>query len=213
MSSVLSKLHWFIILYAVYSLYEGNELHQDKLKMVQEKIPVIKKKIKKKLQEKKDLEKYYEDIEEAKTNIEKVALEIEKLHQQLPSKISDTENLGLIIRVAESINLKKVRTEPGDQVTKGFYVEKRYYLKAEGTFLQFLVFFEKLGKSSRLFNVAAVEMENVNKEQRGRFQVIEGKVTVVAYRYNASYREDRGIKDIEQKFKGAKRKKDVGKKK
>ena len=37
-------------------------------------------------------------------------------------------------------------------------------------------------------------------KQKGRFQLIEGKIVIEAYRHDPSHKEDRGIDNIEQDF-------------
>ncbi len=168
-----------------------------------DRIPSIQIQIKKKQKEKEDLKTYYADIQEAKGRIEKVAQEIEKLQKQLPSNISDTDNLDLISNVASNLNIKIPFLTPGEEEEKGFYLTKKYTFKGRGTFLQFLIFLEKLGASERILNVSSLKLSKVLEKQKGRFQLIDGEVVIEAYRYNNAYKEDRGIDEIEKKFKGA----------
>ena len=204
MNGLIKKLPLLIILYTAYTAYDMYESNQVKLKESQDRIPVLKSQIKKAKKKKKDLERYFKDIEEAKKNIELVAQEVEKVQRQLPSEISDTENLQTIKGIAEKLNIKNVFLQPKNETNKGFYFIKNYEMKATGTYLQFLIFFEKLGENKRLFNIRDVELKQINTSQRGRFNLINSKIIIRAYRFNPNHKEDRGIDDIENQFKDAK---------
>jgi Tfp pilus assembly protein PilO len=75
-----------------------------------------------------------------------------------------------------------------------FFV-KKYEMRGYGTFLQFMVFFEKIAENERLLNINEIKLERRAGGQRGRFQVIDAQVIVEAYRYNPSHKEDRGFKE------------------
>lgn len=201
MNGLIKKLPLFIILYTAYSAYDMFEIHQQKLQEAKDRIPVLENQIQKSEQKKKDLRRYFKDIEEAKKNIELVAQEVEKVQRQLPSEISDAENLQLVKGIAENLNIKNVFLQPKEEISKGFYYIKNYEMKATGTFLQFLIFFEKIAENKRLLNIRDVELKQITEPQRGRFQLINSRVIIQAYRFNPNHKEDRGIDDIEKQFK------------
>ena len=111
MAAIVSKIYLLIIIYAGYNVYYGESgyvEYNNKVNSLKERVPILKSRYKKKEKEKKQLESYYDDIKNAKSKIERVALEIEKTQQQLPSEISDTENLSLISTLAEELNIKNI---------------------------------------------------------------------------------------------------------
>ncbi|MBL6988925.1 MAG: type 4a pilus biogenesis protein PilO [Bacteriovoracaceae bacterium] len=197
----ISNIHFLIFAWIVYDNYTLYENYTTKIKEINDELPGINRKITRYNKEHKQLTAYYDDIEEAKTRIEKVAQEVEKLQRQLPNKIDDTENLQLIDDITRSVNLKDVDLKPQGTDNKGFYLTKNYKLKASGTYLQFLIFFEKIANTSRLFNIKNVKLHSTDIKQKGRFQVIGGDIILFAYQYNTSYREKRGIEEIEKQFK------------
>jgi len=201
MNGLIKKLPLFIILYTAYMAYDMYEIHQQKVKEAQDRVPVLQNQIKKAKQKKKDLKRYFQDIEEAKKNIELVAQEVEKVQRQLPSEISDAENLQIVKGIAEKLNIKNVFLQPKNEEDKGFYYIKNYEMKATGTFLQFLIFFEKIAENKRLLNIRDVELKEIGSPQRGRFQLINSRIIIQAYRFNPNHKEDRGIDDIEKQFK------------
>lgn len=204
MNGLFKKLPLFIILYTAYTAYDMYEIHQTKLQESKDRVPVLQNQIKKAKQKKKDLKRYFQDIEEAKKNIELVAQEVEKVQRQLPSEISDAENLQLVKGIAEKLNIKNVFLQPKNEENKGFYYIKNYEMKATGTYLQFLIFFEKIAENKRLLNIRDVELKQLSSPQRGRFQLINTKIIIQAYRFNPNHKEDRGIEDIEKQFKDEK---------
>ena len=61
------------------------------------------------------------------------------------------------------------------------------------TFLQFLIFFERVGNASRIYNLQNLKLSAVNERKRGRFQVLKGEAQIQAYRYNPEFKVDRGF--------------------
>lgn len=123
------------------------------------------------------------------------------MQQLLPGEISDSENMSLLRKLAEDINIKEVSISPETETDRGFYLARRYRIKAKATFLQFLIMFEKIAENKRILNVGESTFKKSDVLQRSKFQVIEGDLVIEAYRYNANYKEDRGIDEIEQQFK------------
>jgi len=201
LASILNYVWILIIAYGGWEAFTLYETFQTDLIGLESQIPIITRKIKKGQKEKKQIRAYLRDIEEAKSNIELVAKEVESLQKKLPDSIKDTENLGLIKQIAEGLNIKNIFLSPGIEENKGFYFTKRYEFTATGTYLQFLIFFEKVGASERLLNIKTIDIKKSQSRQRGRFQLVNAKVIVEAYRYNPDHREDRGINKIETNFK------------
>ncbi len=200
MDKILGNLHYIVILYAAFSTYSMYEEHELELEGLKSQIPALETNIDRRERELEQLKRYFLDIEESRQNIELVAREVERVQQQLPSEISATENMTLIQTIAESLNIQRVTVEPLAEENKGFYIVHRYRMKGEGTFLQYLIFFEKLEESQRLLNVGSLSIKRSDGERRGRFQMVDGEVLIEAYRYNERHREDRGIEDVEREF-------------
>ena len=187
-----------IILASGYTVYTKYETHSETLRTAQDELPAVQAQIAKKQKEKKDLENYFADIQEAKEKIEKVASEIERLQQQFPAEISDTDNLAMISSLAEILNIKQIFLSPGVEEDKGFYFTKLYNVKAAGTYLQLLIFLEKIGEAKRLLNVHDMKLTKIEKKQKGRFQLINVEMNIGVYRYNPNFKESRGIEEIEK---------------
>lgn len=202
MNRIISNVHWIIIAFVSFNLFLMYEKNIEELENKKASIPAVQTQIRKKRKDKKQLKQYFKDIENAKQKIERVAEQVEALQKQLPNSISDTENLELIKGLAEGLNIKNVFLTPGNEENKGFYMVKRYDFAGTGTFLQFLVFFEKVAENDRLLNVTSLNMSKTVKKQRGRFQLVNCKASIIAYRYNPNHKEDRGISNIEKEFDG-----------
>ncbi len=172
---------------------------------MQGQIPALTAKINKNKREKKQLSTYLKDVEAAKERIELVATEVEKIQKKLPDTVDDTKNLSLLKNLAEKLNIKSIYLTPLDEITKGFYIAKRYSMKASGTYLQFLMLMEQIGNAQSILNVKRIALENQQEKQRGRFQIINADIIIETYRYNTGYKESRGIEDIEKSLNAKKK--------
>ncbi len=204
MMAIVSNLWLLIILYTGYAVYEKYMIHEEQLVALNDQIPTITNNIAKAKKEKKQLETYFLDIEEAKQKIGIVQNEVEKLQRQFPTEISDTDNLSMISAIADSLNIKNIALAPGPEEDKGFYITKSYQVKVQATYLQILIFLEKVAEAQRLLNVSEVKMAQNDQKQKGRFQVVGGEMTLEVYKYNQRHKEQSGLDEIEQQFKSQK---------
>ena len=200
MTNLVNKLWILIILYTGFEIYTKWEEVQERIKTKTSNIPQMKMAIEKNKKKLRDLERYFTDIEEAKQRIKKVASEVESIQRKFPSTISDSEYLGVMSTLAESLNIKNLQLIPNREVDRGFYFTKQYSMKAQGTFLQFLIFLEKISKTERLFNVSDVQFKPAEGRSRGRHQIVDAVISIIAYRYDENHQEDTGIEKIERGF-------------
>jgi Tfp pilus assembly protein PilO len=201
MEKLLKNLHWFIILYALVNMGLAYMDHEERYNSIIAQEESVRAEFAKNKKTKRDITDFYKNIKEAKEKIERVALEIERTQQLLPSEISDTENIGLLRKIADDVNIKEVSISPEQEVDRGFYLARRYRFKAKATYLQFLIIFEKISENKRILNVGQLDFKKLEQPQRSKFQLINGEFVLEAYRYNINYKEDRGINEIESQFK------------
>lgn len=202
MDKLLKNLHWFIIAYAAFNFYVLYTESEEKYENVvsQEEAQRIQLTRNKKTQ--REIVNYYKNINEEKLKIERVANEIEKTQQLLPGEISDSENINLLRKMADDVNIKELSIAPEQDFDRGFFIARRYRVKARATYLQFLIMFEKIAENKRILNVGESVFRKTPEPQKGKFQVIDGSFSIEAYKYNSNFKEDRGIDEIEKKFKG-----------
>jgi len=201
MDKLLKNLHWFIIAYAAFEFYSLYDASSVVITDLESQLAVEKTTLEKNKKSEKDIKNYYANIATEKARIETVASEIEKMQQLLPGEISDVENLALLRNLAEETNIKEISIAPDKDVVREFVIARRYKVKLKATFLQILIMFEKIGESTRILNIGEAELSKTSEIQRGKFQVIQGEFILEAYRYNPEYKEDRGIENIEKKYK------------
>lgn len=201
MEKLLKNIHWLIILGALVNIGLYVKDADDKITDLTSQQDIQRQSLQKAKKTKKEISNFYKDIDDAKNRIERVAREIEKTQQLLPSEVSDTENISLLRKMAEDVNIKEVGIMPDRDDDRGFYIARRYRFKAKATYLQFLIMFEKIAENKRILNVSDLNFKKLDQPQRSKFQLIDGEFTLEAYRFNPNFKEDRGIDKIENEFK------------
>ena len=192
---------WIVFLgFILFDVFQKYNQHAVGLEEVKSQIPSIEKSISVKEKKVQALEGYFSDIDNAKNRIEKVASEVEKVQQKFPSVINDSFYNRGIREFTQQLNMKKVSITSGDEVDKGFYFIKKFELSAHATYLQFLMLLEKIEGFEKLLNISDITFRELPEKQKGRFQLIEGKITIEAYRHDPGHKENRGIVDIEKDF-------------
>lgn len=202
MASLIKNIHLFIIGLGLFNLYNLWLEKSEQIDNSKNQVETLRNNIDLKTKNKKELQEFFRDIEEAKDRIERVAQAIEKAQQQLPSEINDGEIMGFITKKADELNIREINIAPDiREDDKGFYFIRKYIFKAKGTYVQFLILFENIAEYKRILNIGSVSFNRLNTLQRSRFQVIDGQIEILAYRYNTSYKEDRGIETIDKNLK------------
>jgi Tfp pilus assembly protein PilO len=202
MHKLLKNIHWLIIAGALFNIGTTYMDFENKMTVLASQQEEQMAGLRRAENTKKEIANFYKDIDEAKGKIERVSLEIERTQQLLPSEVSDTENISLLRKMAEDVNIKEVSIMPDRDENRGFYIALKYKFKAKATYLQFLIMFEKISENKRILNVSDLFFKKLEQPQRSKFQLIDGEFTLEAYKYNVSFKEDRGIDEIEKGFKG-----------
>ena len=141
MSKLFKNIHWIIIAVALFNIGSLVKDKEEEITNTQSKQEIQRASLAKAKKTKKAINNFYKDIDEAKGRIERVAKEIEKTQQLLPGEIIDTENVGLLRKMAEDVNIKEVSVAPEKDDDRGFYIARRYKFKEKATYLQFLIMF------------------------------------------------------------------------
>ncbi len=199
----LAQLHWIILVYAAWSIYTVWEEHQTNAANITAQMPELEQEIAKSRKRLADIENYRKNIEASRKNVEEVFKNIEKVQRQLPAEVSDIGVLDFLAREGRALNILRLEPTPLPEVPQGFYVAKPYELKGEGTFLQFLIFMERLAVAERLFNIPKFTLSTPEGPQKGRFKVINFTAVVETFKYNAGHKESSGLDEIDAQFNGS----------
>ncbi len=190
---LVSNLHIFLLLYSLWGLFEVYEKHTEELTNLETEIPDLRMQITKNKQKMKEIEDFMKKADEYKVRVEEVAKNIESVQRQLPAETNDSQIIGFLQEEMRLLNLRDASIMPGKETPTQYLISRDYNLKATGTFLQFLIFIERIGNASRIYNVPSLKLTSTDNAKRGRFQVISGEATIQAYRYNPDFKVDRTL--------------------
>jgi Tfp pilus assembly protein PilO len=211
-SNALSKLHLLILLYGAWSFYSIYSEFQTQIDEIVAQKPAIEEEIKKAEKKLGQIDEFRKNVDQTKLRVNGVFSNIEKVQRQLPSEINDIEILEFLSREGRSLNVPELEPNPKDEQPMGFYISKQYNIKGRATFLQFVVFLERINGAERLFNVKNFRITAPVEAQKGRFQVVNFDATIDTFKFNSSYKESSGVEEIETEF-GGKAPKEKGKNK
>ena len=192
----ISNLHFFIILYALYGMWILFDEHSIKMEELNNQFPLVQSEIETTKKKVKEIQEFVKKTEESKIRVEEVAKNIEAAQKQLPAEINDNQILTFFNQEISSLNIKDPNIVPGSEKPSTYFISKEYNLKAKGTFLQLMIFFERIGNATRIYNVKNLKLTNSEPNQRGRFQMISGESVIEAFRFNPDFKVDRGFDKI-----------------
>jgi Tfp pilus assembly protein PilO len=190
---LLGNIHWLILAYALYGTYFKYEEHTLALEGVESQFAGIEQETKQTEKSLKEIQENMGKIAEFKTRVESVAKNIESVQRQLPADINDTQILTFLNQEMSSLGIKDTSIVPSSETTGTYFVSKDYNFKGRGTFLQFLIFFERLGNADRIYNIKGLKLTNSTVNQKGRFQIVSGESVIQAFRFNPDFKVDLGF--------------------
>ena len=205
MNLLLPYLHILLLAWAFYSGYEVYNENSVKIEGVKERNQIQRAKLKKTERQLKQVKKFQENLEESKSRVKEVVEKISEMQKQLPSDIKDIEVTGKLTDFATMLKMVNPEVTPAVEVNRNFYFSKDYNLDMQGTYLQALIFFEKLenlSKQDRILNVKYLKLSvSESADSRSRFKILDQTTTVEAYRYNEYYDATKDIQEEKNKVK------------
>lgn len=190
---LLSRMHLLIILYALYSLWNSFEVFDSKLENISSRKVQVKTDILAASQKISELKEFEGQADQFKVRVEEVAKNIEKVQQQLPSDTNDFDIIKTLSDEIDLLNILNYSIDPGEEKSEVYFISKDYKISGEGTFLQILVFFERLSYHERIFNLKNLKIsQNMNKK-KGRYNILMFSADVQAFRQNPEFKVDRGF--------------------
>jgi len=193
LNKIIGSIHWFILAYGLFSVWVLYDEHSIQINEILGRETQIVAEISEKKKNLEEIKDYIKKADEFKVRIEEVAKNIESIQRQLPSETDDSQIISSIRSEMTFLNIKEGSVAPGEEQKSTYYISKDYRLKAEGTFLQFLVFFERLKDKDRIYNIKELKITNINDKQKGRFRMLSFNSVIQAFRYNPDFKVDRGF--------------------
>lgn len=194
--TIVKNLHLIILLVALWNMYELYEAKELELSSLYTQKPILEAKIKRNKLKLKQIKQFKRNLKISKRRVGSVLEQLETVQKQLPAEINDTEVQRTMTSISNDLRIKNPSPSPLKEEELGFYFSKEYTFHAKGTFLQFLIFFEKLGETKRILNVKSLVLKSSEKIERTRFQILELSTVIESFRFNTSHREKTGNKDV-----------------
>ena len=192
-NKIIANAHVLIFLYGVYGAYVHFDEHTIQLAEIQSNVARIEEEIQVNQKKIKEVQEFSRKTDEYKVRVKEVAKNIESVQKQLPAETNDTQILSFFQNEINALNIKDANFTPGREEKSTYFISKEYSLRARGTFLQFLIFFERIGNADRIYNIKKLRLTSGSENQRGRFQMISGEGVIQAFRFNPDFRVDRGF--------------------
>lgn len=196
-NKLIANLHYVLLIYGLYGVWEYYENHTVQVQQLEMQTANIEQEIATNTAKLKEIEEFSKKTEEYKVRVESVAKNIEEAQKQLPSEINDSQILSFFSEEMSVLNIKDPSLVPGKENTSTYFISKDYNVKAKGTYLQFLILFERIGNAARIYNVKNLTMNVADDRKRGRFQMVSMDMTIQAFRFNPNFKVDRGFDKIE----------------
>ena len=99
--------------------------------------------------------------------VRRLELELDKLLRILPARRNTPELLRRIRQLTEQGNFDLLRFTPGNFVDKDFYSEWPINIRLNGTYHNLALFFDRVGRFSRIINIENLKVTTAPKNAKG----------------------------------------------
>lgn len=193
LNKIIASIHWVVVGLGLWNIWFIYEDHSVQIEEVLSRETQIESEIGEKKKSLEEIKDYVRKADEFKARIEQVAKNIESTQRQLPQETNDDKIISFLKSEMGLLNIKEGSVISNQEQKSNYYISKDFSLKAEGTFLQFLVFFERLKEQDRIYSIKELKIINSNDKQKGRFKMLSFQGVIQAYRYNPDFKVDRGF--------------------
>jgi type IV pilus assembly protein PilO len=115
--------------------------------------------------------------------VRRLELELDKLLRILPARLNTEDVLRRLRALAEQGDLDILRVTPGNLSDRDFYSEWPIQISLQGTYHNLALFFDRIGRFSRIFNVDELNNGAINPAQSGGHSITsEFKAKTFVYR-------------------------------
>ena len=182
-TKIVSNIHFFILAFFIFKAYEEYTEHQEKFDSYQVSKVNLQSQIEKKAKDKTMVKEFLNNVDVAEAKVKEISKKLETLKKRLPSptEISEEEDMSLLTKITHNLNMKNVNIASEEEENKGSYTIKRYNLQVTGTYLQYLIFLEKMSEFERLINIQSVLLEIPQKKARSRYQLLNTRTIVESF--------------------------------
>ena len=205
MGKVLAQLHWIIIAYGAWGAYGIYDEHSVAMSQIEEQFPVAEEAIKVAEERLSKIDEFRKNLDQSRLRVTEVFNNIGQVQKQLPTEINDIEILDFLSKEAKSLNIPEIETSPMPELPMGFYISKPYSIKARGTFLQFVVFLERIDAAERLFNIKSITIRSEDDVQKTRFRVVTLELMLDTFKFNSRHTETSGVEEVSEQVPATKR--------
>ena len=155
-----------------------------------------------------------EETRKISENLDKFRLEVESLNEDLTRALKELPNdreidklLKSVATIGKKIGLEFLLFQPLPEVMRDFYAEVPVQIEVSGSYHEVAMFFDRVGKLSRIVNIEDVQM--AKPQERGGKIILKTSGKATTYRFVA----DEELADKDAKGKKGKRRKKKRKKK
>lgn len=211
LKSLMDKLKWSHAIFVVgagaaafYFMQDNTDIEAREQGMVQEGQTITG--LEKKIREAKEFERQFED---KKRRYAELVKSLQNLKEALPRQLYLPDLLSDILREAKQLEIEITVIRPDQREDQGeLYNSLGFNIESRGTFLQFLIFLDRMAHMSRLLNVESFTLTRDGSRQaltlggeQGAFagsrltggvqlhSAIVGNLRVLTYRYRGASQE------------------------
>ncbi|MCB9094605.1 MAG: type 4a pilus biogenesis protein PilO [Halobacteriovoraceae bacterium] len=198
MEKFTKYLPFIILVYGAYSFWGDYDDHEQKIVQINGQIKSLTATNQKLGQKLKEIEEYSEKIDEYEAQIDQFKSQIQEIKKKIPPEDDKTIILDELSRQAKALNIQEVSFKPKykREHEDGVYSTNGVEFTGMGTYLQFLLFFEKMSLAERIFSINTVTFKNHPEKRIGKHNIVGINTVIETYHYN----EDAGrLKEAEDK--------------
>lgn len=127
-------------------------------------------------------------LNETAADLERFKLDVEALNEALKKAVTELPNnreidklLKRVSTIGKKIGLEFLLFQPLPEVVEGFYAQVPVKIEVAGSFHEIAMFFDRIGKLSRIVNIAEIQMSGPT--ERGGKIILKTSGKATTYRF------------------------------
>ena len=96
----------------------------------------------------------------------------------------------MLLTESKRIKLKVDRIEPANRTAKEFYIEQEFKLDTKGTFIQMVLFSQRVSQLQRILRIESFNLKTAAVPDPRISNLLDGQFTIKAYQYAASKEDE-----------------------
>lgn len=179
----------FYLGYLGYDYYSFETDSSSELKIKRTQVAQLKEETETAKRRIKEVEEFFKSLEVKREELRGLASKLGDMKATLSEDLDVSEFIKMVVTEAQKVGLSVRGIQPVGETKKEFYFEQAFRVNYRGVFAQVVVFLQRIRQLQRIVRIQDYNLSPASPDN-GRYVLLQGNMTLLAYRYAGSKADD-----------------------